>query len=171
MKSLRFLWLGLILYGCADDQSAVSNEVDDFMTGLRSGKYENAIELPAFTVEAIPYLLAYRNDTRKVTSFPRNPLSSYAGPESTMGVFALWTIESIRASAAPSGGAVLPGRFPSLNPVLAQFGADGPRIAEASVAQPLAAAAYQAWWQQSQSVSVDELMRIDPLESTDYRWL
>ncbi len=171
MKSLRFLWLGLILFGCADDESSVSNEVDDFMAGLRSGKFENATGLPAFTVEAIPYLLAYRNDTRKVTQFPRNPLSSFIATELTMGIYALWTIESIRASVAPSGGAVFPGRFPSPNPVLAQFGGDGPSTAETLAAQPLAAAAYQAWWQQSQSVGVDELMTIDPLEITDFRWL
>ncbi len=163
--------MGLILFGCADDESAVSNEVNDYVAGLLSGKYENATELPAFTTEAIPYLLAYRNDTRKITKFPRNPLSSYAALESTVGMYTLWAIESVRELIAPSGGAVLPGRFPSLNPVLAQFEADGPRIAETSVAQPVAAAAYQAWWQQSQSLGVDELMRIDPLESTDYSWL
>lgn len=171
MKSLRFLWLGLILLGCADDESPVAREVDDYVAGLRSGKYENAMELPAFTVEAIPYLLAYRNDARTITQFPRNPLSSYAVLESTVGMYALWTIESVRESLAPSRSMPFPGRFPSLNPVLAQFEADGPRITEASVAQPVAATAYQAWWQQGQSLGVDELMKIDPLESVDYSWL
>ena len=171
MKLLSFLLVALVFFGCSEDESPVARQVNDFVDGLLSGNYENTMELPNFTVEAIPYLLAYRNDTRTITRFPRNPVSSRGGLESTVGIYALWTIESIREAIAPSGGVTLPGRFPSLNPELAQGEDDERQRLNTSMAQPVAAAAYQAWWQQVQSLGVDELMKIDPLERVDYSWL
>lgn len=156
------------LLGCQeDDMQASQSEVDRYVARLQSGQYE-AMELPAFTLEAIPALLTYRNSTEIISSFPRNPISSFHNAESALGMYILWTIESIRQSYVSNEG--LPGRFPSLNPRLAKRDAIELNIADEEESQQIAAQAYYEWWENSSRLDTETLMQTDPLEDTDYYW-
>jgi hypothetical protein len=163
------LCLLLSLISCQDDDiQANQSEVDNYMARLQSGDYE-AMELPPFTPEAIPALLRYSDGRKLITQFPRNPISSAYHPDCRLGLFALWTIESIRQTYIQADNK-MPGRFPSLNPELAKRETYVYNPAEREVAQQAATVAYQAWWSRSQSISIDELMQIDPLADTEYLW-
>lgn len=50
-------------------EEIINDPVDQFVELLKSGNYE-AEDLPAFTYLDIPALLAYRNQTEKITNFP-----------------------------------------------------------------------------------------------------
>lgn len=73
------------------------------------------LNLPAFTHKHIPALLNYRNNYQPITNFPHNP--TFYRPDCKLGLYVLWTIESIRAVAIDCDRLIL--RFPSQNPVLA----------------------------------------------------
>ncbi len=174
MKTSLQIFFCLLLFSmvaCKEDEMhATQNEVDLFMDGLQSGAYKDAMELPAFTVESIPALLKYRNNTERISQFPVNPVSSMRSPDCTLGIYALWIIESIRESNVQSGDQPLIGRFPSLNPRLATQGPDGVVLEEIDISQATAASAYFSWWERSQNISIFDLMEINPLEETVYRW-
>ncbi len=115
MKTFKLLTLIVILIGlfsCDKSESEDLNnlEVNRFVELLREGKYDS-FDLPAFTYKDIPALLAYRNETQIITDFPHNGISSLWMPECALGMYILWTIESIRAVAIDSE--YLIGRFPS----------------------------------------------------------
>lgn len=166
---LLFL-LNLSFSSCEEDESEqLKNEVEQYMADLQAGKYDNAMELPPFTLEAIPTLLQYSENKRVITRFPRNPVSSYSNPNCTLGLYALWTVESIRLRYAQPDEP-LAGRFPSLNPNLARRSTFVFNPEEREMAQEAAAAAYQAWWQRSQTLDYYSLMEIDPLQNTDFYW-
>lgn len=88
--------------GCAQADSeniAPGNlSVEKYVELLETGKYDT-IGLPSFTYKDIPGLLKYRNNKQIIIDFPVNPFSSFAGYECKLGVYVLWTIESIRAVA------------------------------------------------------------------------
>lgn len=76
------------------------------------------MDLPEFTYKVIPALLEYKDETQTITDFPRDGISSFRQSECSLGIFVLWTIESIRAVAIDSENLI--GRFPSQNPILQQ---------------------------------------------------
>lgn len=163
------LCLLLCLISCQeDDVQANQSEVDRYIARLQSGDY-NEIELPPLTAEAIPALLKYRNDTTRITSFPRNPLSSLYNPDCTLGMYVLWTIESIRLTYLQQEN-MMPGRFPSLNPMLARRGTDELEWLDRVTAQQMAASLYQIWWQHAQHMDLTVHMQIDPLAESDFYW-
>lgn len=160
----------IFLSSCEEDESEqLRNDVAQYMADLQAGKLNNAIELPPFTLEAIPTLLQYSENKGVITRFPRNPISSFSNPDCTVGLYALWLVESIRLRYArpdePSTG-----RFPSLNPKLASNNNRVLEDEERAMAQDAAAAAYQDWWQRSQTLDYNSLMEIDPLQNTDFYW-
>src|SRR5690554_1529106 len=118
LKNLIILAFLISLTGCDknDDERTINPNVETYIKLLKSGQYDSS-KLPSFTYRDIPTLLQYRNDTHIITDFPRNPISSFYGPECRLGVYALWTIEAIRAESTNSD--YLISRFPSQNPVLA----------------------------------------------------
>ena len=149
-----------------NDEEIKNVNVDQYIELLKTGKYDSA-DLPAFTYLDIPALLAYRNETQKIMNFPRNWISSMWGPDCKLGVYVLWTIESIRAVAIKSK--YLIGRFPSQNPIL-QKKEDWSYLEYDSEAYEIAAQAYFDWWENNNRKEFDEFKNIDPLINTVYKW-
>ncbi len=102
------------LIGC--EEQGDNPEVEAYISQLKSNSYK-AYELPAFKPSDIPALLNHRNSTLMITDFPHNGISSLLAPDCRLGMYVLWTIESIRAVEIKSK--YLIGRFPSQNPILA----------------------------------------------------
>jgi hypothetical protein len=150
------------LYGCK--RQGDNEEVKIYIDRLLSGDYVS-YELPVFAVTDIPDLLKYRDVTTVITKFPRNPVSSYYQSECRLGVYVLWTVESIREV---ENGSDLILRFPSQNSVLA--------LRETHEFMPVTdeqshreiSRAYYEWWYSSSSFT--NKIKTDPLEDTKYIW-
>ncbi|MDF9796978.1 hypothetical protein OKW21_002241 [Catalinimonas alkaloidigena] len=167
---ILLFFLSFSYLSCEKNESEqLRNEVEQYMFDLQAGKYDNAVELPAFTTEAIPTLLNYRNNKHLITDFPRNPISSLYNPNCTVGLYTLWIVESIRLRYAQPDKA-LSGGFPSLTPNLARRSKHVFNPEELEEAQEAAATAYQNWWLDSQSTDLYNQMQIDPLQNTDFYW-
>lgn len=169
MKGLNLLFILTVLISltACDKNNPENIDVDNYIELLESGQYD-ANELPDFTHTDIPALLRYRNDNKVITDFPHNPISSMYGPECKLGVYVLWTIESIRAVAIDSE--YLIGRFPSLNPVLAFRDAEELDMVNDDESHEVAAKAYYDWWENNRDKNFDAFKDIDPLAQTAYRW-
>ena len=151
------------LIGC--EKQGSNPEVQIYISQLKSNSYK-ASELPAFKPSDIPALLEYRNSTMVITNFPHNGISSLWGPDCKLGIYVLWTIESIRAVEINSK--YLIGRFPSQNPILALRDSQELVLVYDTKSQNEAAKAYYDWWYSS--YVLNDKMNIDPLKDTDYRW-
>jgi hypothetical protein len=166
MKLPFKLLLLIALFGSIGCEKQGSNPgVEKYIRQLRSNSYTDS-ELPAFKPSDIPALLEYRSSTIVITNFPHNGISSLWGPECKLGVFVLWTIESIRAVEINSK--YLFGRFPSQNPILALRASQALNLVYDAKSQNEAAKAYYEWWYSGYTLS--DKMKIDPLKDTDYRW-
>ena len=152
-----------VLTGC--EKQGDNPEVETYISQLKSNSY-GAFELPAFQPSDIPALLKYRNSPLVITNFPHNGISSFWAPDCKLGMYVLWTIESIRAVEIKSK--YLSGRFPSQNPILAFKDSPELDLVYDKKSQDEAAKAYYEWWYSSYTLK--DKMRIDPLENTDYRW-
>ena len=151
------------LIGC--EKQVDNPEVETYINQLKSNSYESP-ELPAFQPSDIPALLNYRNETMVITNFPHNGISSLWAPDCKLGMYVLWTIESIRAVEIKSE--FLIGRFPSQNPILALRASAELKLVYDDESQNEAAKAYYDWWH---SIHIfKDKMKIDPLNDTDYRW-
>jgi hypothetical protein len=151
------------LIGC--EKQGDNPDVEKYINQLVSNSYE-ASELPAFKPSDIPALLNYRNETMVISNFPHNGISSLWAPECKLGMYVLWTIESIRAVEIKSE--YLIGRFPSQNPILALRSSTELKLVSDEKSQNDAAKAYFDWYH-SVHLFKDKMM-IDPLKDTDYRW-
>jgi hypothetical protein len=171
MKTFKIIITSLLfsLSGCdKDDVYDINNiEVEKYIKLLKAGEYE-FMELPPFTAEDIPALLQFRNETQMITNFPSNGVSSYMMLECKLGIFVLWTIESIRAVAIKSE--YLIGRFPSQNPVLALRNSEGLQLVNNDESHAFAAKACFDWWNENKHMDFDAFKNIDPLAETVYRW-
>ena len=146
MKYLGLLIFFLLFSGLVrcDKEEAIDPEnitVERYLNLLSADKYDE--EMPALSPSDIPALIEYRDDIRIITKYPRNPISSFYNPEIKLGIFVLWTIESIRAVEIESEYLVM--RYPSLNPffVTRNGGLLEPKDA---IAHKTAADAYYNWW-------------------------
>jgi len=157
------LALIFVIFGC--EKQGDNPEVETYINQLKTNSYE-AFELPAFKSSDIPALLEYRNSTIVITNFPHNGISSLWGPDCKLGMYVLWTIESIRAVEIKSK--YLIGRFPSQNPILALKASQELNLVYDSKSQEAAAKAYYEWWYSS--YILNDKMNIDPLKDTDYKW-
>ncbi len=158
----------MISISCHEDNlMGIKNaNVDQYIASLKSGKYD-ALELPEFTYLDIPALLAYRNETQKISNFPRNGISSYYQRDCTLSLYVLWTIESIRAVAISSK--CLIGRFPSQNPLLEK--SDYSELfLDTNESNGIASKAYYDWWVNNMRKDFNEFKNIDPLKNTVYKW-
>ncbi|HBC78528.1 MAG TPA: hypothetical protein DEO60_06140 [Bacteroidales bacterium] len=161
----KLLLLTLLAGTIGCEKQGSNPEVEKYIRQLRSNSY-TASELPAFKPSDIPALLEYRSSTIVISDFPHNGISSLWGPECKLGVYVLWTIESIRAVEINSK--YLIGRFPSQNPILALRNSQELYLVYDAKSQNEAAKAYYEWWYSG--YSLNDKMKIDPLEDTDYRW-
>lgn len=167
MKATLKIFLIIVVaafYSC--EKKANNDEVKTYIDKLISGEYV-AFEMPAFTPDDIPALLEYRDAASIITSFPRNPVSSYFQHECRLGVYILWTVESIRKVENGSYDLIL--RFPSQNSVIAlRETHDFEPVTNEQSHRELSRAYYE-WWYSSSS-SITDKMKSDPLEGTKYIW-
>jgi hypothetical protein len=160
------LFMLTALLGIISCEKQVDNpDVETYINQLKTNSYE-AFELPAFKPSDIPALLNYRNETMVISDFPHNGISSLWAPECKLGMYVLWTIESIRAVEIES--IYLIGRFPSQNPILALRASQELNLVYDTKSHEEAAKAYYDWWYSS--YILNDKMNIDPLKDTDYRW-
>lgn len=161
------LLIGLI-HSCNKSVDIVSGnaEVKAFVVALKDGNYDS-LNLPAFNEDHIPALLGFRHERSLINEFPRNPISSFYQQDVALGVYILWTIESIRIQ---TDGDQLILRFPSQNPLLVtrEITDFDPITDETS--QRIIANAYQQWWEENQNQNFAITRQIDPLINTPYRW-
>lgn len=162
--------LTLIFVSTSCEKTNLNNmNVKTYLKLLKSGSYDfndsNGLpNLPPFEPKDIPELLTYANDTYIVTKYPHNPISSYIGPDPRLGIFVLWTIESIRLSSP--GIDHFWGRFPSQSPTLMFKGSV--LTIDVETAHKTASKAYLNWW--NSSADFEQIKNINPLENTDYGW-
>jgi hypothetical protein len=174
MRALSCLVIAAILTllgSCRDhdDEGVPSTapDVENFIERLKTNQYDSS-SMPAFTYQDIPELLKYRVEKQLITKFPRNPVSSYLMPECKLGIYDLWTIESIRAEAINSEFLVL--RFPSLNPLLGLRDDPGFTPVFSEESHEIAAKAYYDWWYDRHNANFNTFKSIDPLGETPYKW-
>jgi len=170
MKPLKAFIILMTLVGIisCNDNNVISNiSVDKYVELLKANQY-NSTDLPDFTYRDIPALLAYRHETQVITNFPRNSISSFYNPDCKLGIYVLWTIESIRAASINSGHMIM--RFPSLNPILALTDSTGLQLATDDISHELVAKAYYDWWENNKGKNYNEFKNTDPLTGTKYKW-
>lgn len=164
--SIFLIALLAIFFSCEDKPESPNLSVERYVSLLKANKYDNS-ELPEFDANDIEKLLAYRNENQIITDFPRNPISSSITVESTLGMYILWTIESIRARSF--GSEFLIGTFPSQNPVI-KYKESLEFVVQTNLIQQEIADSYYDWWESNKAKDFSEFNQIDPLEETDYRW-
>ena len=142
-------------------------EVEKYVNALKTNQYDDK-DLPAFTDKHIDALLKYRNEKDIITKYPRNPISSFYQAECELGVYVLWTIESIRAVVVNSE--FLIGIFPSQNPILNLRDSEFLPIPYNSEAYQILSNVYYTWWTSNKDKTLIETMEINPLENTIYKW-
>ncbi|MBN3582666.1 DUF4943 family protein [Algoriphagus aestuarii] len=169
MKAIRFtLFFSLLVFvsACMEDSDSPNIAVDQYVSLLKKGNYEES-NLPEFTSTDISRLLTYRNDRQVIKDFPRNWISSYWNEECTLGMYVLWTIESIRARSI--GSDKLTGTFPSQNPVV-ENSETFEILEQSNSVQKVVADSYFEWWEANKAWDFQKFHQIDPLADTDYRW-
>jgi hypothetical protein len=172
MKTLKLILALVIVIGLAGCDKRTDNElsnltVERYVALLKANQYDS-LNLPAFTYKDIPALLAYRNETQLIQNFPQNGISSLLGPDCTLGMYVLWTIESIRAVAINSNLLIL--RFPSQNPILALRDATEMTLVYDNTSHETVAKAYNDWWENNKQKAFNDFKNIDPLTGTSYKW-
>ncbi len=169
LKHLIYLIFLISLISCDknDDKEITNLDVETYIELLKSNQYDS-LNLPSFTYNDIPALLQYRNENQIISNFPHNPISSLWGPECKLGMYVLWTIESIRAVSINSEYLIM--RFPSQNPILALRNSVELELISDDASHTIAANAYYDWWENNKNKDFDDFKNVDPLENTDYRW-
>lgn len=140
-------------------------EIPDLIVLLKSGNFHGGI--PLLYWDDIPKLLAAGTDPTMISSFPANPLSSFAR-EAPLGMIALWLIESIRI--ADGNRFIMPWeKYPSLNPVIRNL--NGPDNQEGGTENMAKLhQAYVVWWNSVKDMDTSHRCGINPLDGTGMRW-
>lgn len=172
MKTFKIVVLISLLFSLMscnkDDVGDINNiGVEKYIELLKAGEYE-FLKLPPFTAQDIPALLQYRNENQVITNFPRNMISSLMMPECKLGMYVLWTIESIRTDLIKTEHVL--GSFPSQNPVLGLRNSEELQLVTSEESHAVAAKAYFDWWNENKHKGFEEFKKIDPLAETEYRW-
>ena len=141
--------------------------VERYIALLKTNQYDS-LNLPAFTNLDIPALLTYRNETQIIHNFPRNGISSLYSQDCTLGMYVLWTIESIRAVAIQSDRLIM--RFPSQNSILALRNSTEMKLVDDNLSLEIAAKAYCDWWENNKQKDFNDFKNVDPLAGTIYKW-
>ena len=147
----------VILHGAqvnAEKPKAENARVKALFDSMHAGKYEG-VTFPKLELADVPALLERADSTKRLASFPSNPISSHFNKECSEGTMALWLVEGIRKG----------GKFASLNPRGAKDG-----VKEADALQKEMAKAYRAWWDKAKSLPAAEATAIDPLKDTGISW-
>jgi hypothetical protein len=164
MKSTLFALLACTLIMSGSERMTPENmSVRTYIRLLKEENYD-FIDLPPFGPEDIPELLKYASEDLALKNYPHNPISSLMGEDCRLGVYVLWTIESIRKSSVAERTS--PGRFPSLNPILA-FKLPVDTTVDMEESHKTALQAYINWWL---SGEFEQIKYVNPLETTEYFW-
>lgn len=162
------LWVIISLCSCQKtDYSENEPNVEKYIEALKTNLYDS-LNLPNFSYREIPTLLKYINETQTISTFPRNPISSYYQSECKLGMYVLWTIESIRAVSIESESLIL--NFPSQNPILSNRNNDELELIYNTESHEKVAKAYSDWWNENKNKDFTKFNIIDPLKDTDYKW-
>ncbi|MBN2487087.1 MAG: DUF4943 family protein [Bacteroidales bacterium] len=162
MKRIHIFIFTVIFAGCDEEHN--QNEVKEYMGKIKSETYADLF-LPDFEPEHISSLLNYRNDKSIIEKYPTNLISSFLCDSVTVGIIALWTIESIRVSEL-NGDTSKYNRFPSLNPALV----DTSRIIQNKIVlQDSASIRYFNWWNKN-SQPEERKINTNPLEGSNIAW-
>ena len=172
MKTLKLiivLVIFTILISCDHKEVTLTSNtaVENYIRLLKTNRYDS-LSLPDFTSNDIPALLIYRNETQIITNFPHNGISSLFMPDCTLGMYVLWTIESIRAVAIHSNQLI--GRFPSQNPILSLRDSTTLKLVYNDLSLKIAAESYFKWWENYKHTDFEVFKNIDPLSGTSYKW-
>lgn len=169
MKYLVALIIFIGITACDNDDNGETNnpDVETYIDLLKTNQYDSSV-LPSYTYVNIPALLNYRNESQMITDFPRNPISSFYQDDCKLGIYVLWTIESIRAVSINSEYLVM--GFPSLNPLLALRDSSGFEMVVNDTSFTIVAKAYYDWWESNKDNNYADFKNTDPLEGTDYYW-
>ncbi len=151
-----------LLQVCCSKQGSELSKVEIFIEALREGNTE-VVKAPDFNHDHIPELLTFCNDKSEISSFPRNPLSSFYMEKVTLGMYVAWTIESIRLATIEDPDFYL---FASLNPRIASESTGA--VLDQEVVFPAVATAYFEWWHSQ--LSTEEKLQINPLEKLGLIW-
>lgn len=155
------------------------DRVSSYLDSLvRDGGSYRAFRL--FSLEEIPALLSFADDTREIKSPPANLLSSYLPSSCSVGVYSLWLIDCIRRNEvligqrmeqtsedAPLSPEYARWRRFSLAPELSHGGLIHFGSKDYAFYQSQAAEAYRFWWN---SGSIESILSRDPLEFTGLHW-
>ena len=171
MRTIKsFFLIALIgLISCEKESANLSSRisVENYIELLKSNQYDS-LNLPEFDYTDIPVLLKYRNETQLISNFPHNPISSLYAPECKLGMYVLWTIESIRAVSIDSEYLIM--RFPSQNPILAKRDSETLDLVYDNTSHEVAAESYFDWWENNKEKDFNEFKHIDPLNNSNYKW-
>ena len=172
MRALKFITVMLILIGLVScdkktDITSGNLTVERYIALLKTNQYDS-LNLPAFTYLDIPALLTYRNETQIIHNFPRNGISSLYAPDCKLGMYVLWTIESVRAVAIQSDRLIM--RFPSQNSILALRNSTEMKLVDDNLSLEIAAKAYSDWWENNKQKDFNDFKSVDPLAGTSYKW-
>ena len=162
MRNLLICISACLLFTFCGQQKSELSKVESFIETLKENNNER-IEAPDFNEENISELLEYRNDSSIISNFPRNPLSSFYMEEVSIGMYILWTVETIRLKANNDPDFYL---FASLNPRVMRLSSG--ELVDQGAVLPEVAAAYAVWW--NSSLSIQEKLGVNPLEELDLSW-
>ena len=154
----------LVIFAIACEKNDRHDKATEYMDKIESETYSDMF-LPDLEPDDISTLLKYRDEKTLLQVFPVNPISSFICDSVTVGIVALWTIESIRISEL-NGDTSEFTRFPSLNPALFDTTGISVNIFEL---QDSASKRYYDWWYQSNLILSEKLM-INPLYGSDIIW-
>lgn len=135
--------------------------VKSLFTSFRVGSLEDKNRPPKLTWQDVEGLMIMAQSERRLTNFPRNPLSSQAQREAAEGVVALWLIEQLRSDER---------YYHSLNPLCLAKNGEGNFEAQTRANFPELLEAYQAWWEKASKVDEAAAKEIDPLADAVISW-
>ncbi len=161
MKALFVCITACLFLVCCNKKSSELSKVDMFIETLKEDK--TRIETPDFNENNISELLDYRNEQLNISNFPRNPLSSFYMENVEIGMYILWTVESLRMEAIDDPNFYL---FASLNPRISRT-STGQLVDQENILSEVAEA-YSKWW--TSNLTVEEKLQINPLVDLDLNW-
>lgn len=159
---VNYLVAVIMLLSC--EKNDIKYNADEYMDKVKSETYSDMF-LPDLEPQDISSLLKYRDDKTILKKFPTNPISSLIGDSVTVGIIALWTIESIRISEL-NGDTSAYKRFPSLNPMILDTNSI---FTNKFSLQDNVAKRYYNWWSQTDLSQVEKL-QINPLQGSRFVW-
>lgn len=142
-----------------EKSKAENQRVKALFDAMHKGEYKE-FSFPKLQLTDVPALLERAESTKRLTSFPVNPISSFLLRDCSEGTVALWLAEGVRKG----------GKFPSLNPRFSKEGVNAKTAMELEAIQMEMAKAYRAWWEKAKLLAAEDAMAIEPLKDTGLSW-